>query len=133
MLNKISASLTSPQKAYIKAIAEKLFEAEITLHIYHLEAKSKNGWEHTALGSLYEALPDLADDLIEKSYAVVGSISGYKNISTSVETTPVAYVRGLFTEVSTQRMGITTPYIQQIVDNILDTIAKTIYQLDNVK
>jgi hypothetical protein len=132
VLNKISASLVNPQKDSIKEIVQLLIEAEVNLHILHLQSKNKSGWEHTALGDLYEALPDMLDDLVEKSYVKIGTITNYKSI-TIKEENPLSYVKSLMTSIETSRMGITTGYIQQMIDNILEKIAHTIYKLENVK
>lgn len=132
-LHKLSASLVNPQRDAVKEIAQMLFEAEIVLHVLHLQSKNKNGWEHTALGELYEAVPNLVDDIVEKSYAVVGTITQYKSISIQENISSLSYVKSLFTRLEIERNKITTGYIQQMVDNAIEQVAKCIYRLENVK
>lgn len=54
-----------------EAIRDKLFYFRDIAHDFHQQAK--NGWEHDALGKLYEALEGYADDFPEE---IIGYMDG---------------------------------------------------------
>lgn len=121
------------EKMAIQNISQLLFNAEIECHIVHLQAVHKSFEVHSALGELYSALGDLNDNLVEKSFAKVGILDKYSDMKIKNNIEPLPYVQALFSAVEKQRESIKSGYIQQMVDNILETIAKTIYQLINLQ
>lgn len=121
------------EKSAVQNISQMLYNAEVQCHILHTEAVHKSFEIHNVLGAFYEALGDLNDDLIEKSYAKVGMIDKYVDIKIKNNIEPLPYVTGLFSAIEKQREAIKTGYIQQMVDNILETVAHCIYKLVNLQ
>ena len=123
---------SSSSKQAIQSISQCLFEVEIQTHIIHLQARDKSYAMHMALGDFYEALGDLNDDLVEKSFVKVGLMNGYSNMSIGNNIEPIAYISGEMAKIESMRKQITEGYIQQMVDNILETFAHCIYKLTNL-
>ena len=76
---------------------------------------------------------DLNDDLVEKSYPKVGLLTAYKDIKVSNNINALPYVENLFAELEKYRTFVQTGYIQQMIDNILEKVAHTIYKLTNLQ
>lgn len=134
MVFKSSLTSSSNKANPVQDIANLLFEAEIVTHITHLQAKNKSYAEHIALGEFYEAIGELNDSLIEKSYVDYGIINNYNitvNNSTLIDC--CTYLRNLRTKVMEKREQISIGFIEQMVDNIIEQISHTIYKLDNLK
>lgn len=51
-------------------IRDKLFYFRDAAHLYHQE--TKGGWEHDAMGKLYDAIADYQDDIPEKIMGYMG-------------------------------------------------------------
>lgn len=126
-------NLKPTEKQAIQSISQCLFEAEVQLHILHLQAIAKSFEIHTAIGDLYDVLVDLNDDLVEKSYPKVGLLTAYKDIKVSNNINALPYVENLFAELEKYRTFVQTGYIQQMIDNILEKVAHTIYKLTNLQ
>ena len=120
-------------KTAVQNISQCLFEMEIQMHILHLQAINRSLETHLALGFLYEALGDLNDDLVEKSYAKTGLLDGYKNMPMKNNVNPLPIIKGVMAKIEGEREKIKEGYIQQIVDNILEVFAKTIFQLEKLQ
>lgn len=121
------------EKVSIQALSQMLYNAEIQLHILHTQAVKKSFEIHSAIGGLYEALGDLNDALVEKSFVIVGCLDKYKDMKIGNNIDPLPYVQSLFGNIQEQRKYIKTGYIQQMVDNILETVAHCIYKLINLQ
>jgi len=119
-------------KTAIQEISQILFETEIQTHIIHLQAANKSYAEHKALGDFYESLGDLNDDLVEKSFAKIGMVQ-YKNIEIKNNLQPLPYIKSNMVKIEELRNSVKEGYIQQMVDNILETFAHTIYKLENLQ
>ena len=117
----------------VQNISQCLFEMEVQNHITHLQAVYKSFEIHNALGAFYESLGDLNDDLVEKSYAKTGILSAYKAIPIKNLMEPLPYIKAEMAKIETWRASIKEGYIQQIVDNILETFAHVIYKLENLQ
>ena len=118
----------------IEVIANKLFESQLIVHIMHLQAKNKSYATHKALEEYYAGVDGLIDSLVEKSFVEYGIIQNYKiTIDFSSFKEYCDYLKEVYTVVSTQRESVTTGFIQQIIDDILDLIAGVIYKLENLK
>lgn len=120
-------------KSAVQAISQCLFQTEIQMHITHLQAIHKSFEIHNALGSFYESLGDLNDDLVEKSFPKTGLMLNYKNISIVNELEPIPYIKKEMSYIENQRAYIKEGYIQQMIDNILETFGHVIYKLENLK
>ena len=123
-------NLTS-QKPSIQSISQILFEVEVQIHILHLNSKSYSS--HQALGEFYTSLGGLNDDLVEKSFSKVGILKGYGTISIDNEVDALSYIKSKMFLIEKHREKVTTPFIQQMVDNILETFSHVIYKLENLK
>jgi len=120
------------EKQAIQNISQCLFNAEIQMHITHLQAVHKSFEIHNALGAFYDALGDLNDELVEKSYAKVGIMDKYKDMPMQNNLEPIPYIKAMMKEIETNRENITSGYIQQLTDNIIETVAHVIYKLENL-
>ena len=132
MLQEIINKTTGTKQA-IQAISQCLFEMEIQMHITHLQAVHKSFEIHNALGAFYEALGDLNDDLVEKSFPKTGILNAYKNIEIMNSLEPLPYIKAEMASIEKNREGIKEGYIQQMVDNILETFGHVIYKLENLQ
>lgn len=132
MLQEIINKTTGTKQA-VQAISQCLFEMEVQIHITHLQAVHKSFEIHNALGAFYEALGDLNDDLVEKSFPKIGILNGYKNIDITNNLEPLPYIKAEMASIEKNREGIKEGYIQQMVDNILETFGHVIYKLENLQ
>lgn len=132
MLEEIVNKTTGTKQA-VQAISQCLFEMEIQIHITHLQAVHKSFEIHNALGAFYEALGDLNDDLVEKSFPKTGIINGYKNIEIMNNLEPLPYIKAEMASIEKNRALIKEGYIQQMVDNIIETFGHVIYKLENLQ
>lgn len=118
----------------ILTIANKLLESRTVAHIIHLQAKNKSYAEHIALGEYYETIGELIDDLVEKSFSEYGIITGYNIcVDQSKLTDPISYILDVRSCVIEARNSVTSPYIQQMIDNIIEQLSHTHYKLINLK
>lgn len=124
---------SSGTKDAVQAISQCLFEMEIQMHVTHLQAVGKSFEIHNALGAFYNALGDLNDDLVEKSYPKTGIIGLYKAIDIKNNINPLPYIKNEMAKIETLRQGVKEGYIQQMVDNILETFGHVIYKLENLQ
>lgn len=130
MTNPLKSSGT---KEAVQNISQCLFEMEVQNHITHLQAVHKSFEIHNALGAFYEALGNLNDDLVEKSYPKTGILSAYKSIPIKNLMEPLPYIKAEMAKIEIWRASIKEGYIQQMVDNILETFAHVIYKLENLQ
>lgn len=131
-LGSTSSTKKSSTKEAVQGISQCLFEMEIQMHIAHLQAKDKSYATHMALGAFYEALGDLNDDLVEKSYVKTGTINKYSSMEISNNIEPISLIKKEMTKIEQMREMISEGYIQQMVDNIIETFAHVIYKLENL-
>lgn len=113
----------------------KLFESREMAHIYHLQVNGEMGShaKHTALGDFYEGILAFIDDLIEIYQGQYELIEGYDVIDTSSTTSKdtIEYFKELAAFVKTERKCFSAEdtHIQNIVDEVLALIYKTLYKL----
>ncbi len=118
----------------IEIIANKLFESQVIVHIMHLQAKNKSYATHKALEEYYTGIDSLIDSLVEKSYVEYGIIKNYKiTIDSSSFKDYCEYLKEIYSLVSIQRNNVSTGFIQQIIDDILNLTSGVIYKLENLK
>ena len=113
-----------------------LMSAAVQIHIYHLRTKGPGAFAtHMALGSLYDALPDLVDALAESIQGKMGILDyayevSYDNNAPSA----LAYVRDCLNYVKEARRGICQDtYVQNQIDGIEQEFYSTIYKLENLQ
>lgn len=132
MLEKLVAK-SSNTKSAVQNISQCLFEMEIQMHIIHLQAVYRSLETHLALGDFYSALGGLNDDLVEKSYPKTGIIDGYKDIKIKNNFNPLSMIKEEMAKIEKERERIKEGYIQQIVDNILETFGHVQYKLEQLQ
>lgn len=110
-----------------------LFACADIIKIAHLKAKGPGAYaQHVALGELYDALTDMADDITE-------TIQGYKGILTiSIPATsymePISYIKGKRTSLIAmiEKMEEEMPDVSNKLQDLIGVMSKTIYKLENL-
>lgn len=113
-----------------------LMSAAVQIHIYHLRTKGPGSFAmHTALGSLYDALPDVVDSLAESMQGKMGLLDYTYEISYDNNVQNVLnYVRGCLNYVKETRKAICQDtYVQNQIDGIEELFYSTIYKLENLQ
>lgn len=111
----------------------ELFACADIIKIAHLKSKGPGAYaQHVALGELYDALSDMADDITE-------TIQGYKGILTiSIPATsfqePVAYIKAKRTSISSmlEQVEKEMPDVSNKLQDLIGVMSKTIYKLENL-
>lgn len=113
----------------------KLFESIEMAHIYHLQVKGDEGSyaAHMALGSFYEDVLDLIDDLIETYQGQHDIVEGYDIIDTkdTKSKEKLDYFKELAEFIKTERKCIPSEdsHLHNIIDEIVALTYRTIYKL----
>ena len=81
---KIEADVEEKTECDPAKLFSKLFESREMAHIYHLQVRGDEGSyaAHMALGSFYESVLDLADEIIEVYQGQYGIVEDYDVIDT---------------------------------------------------
>jgi hypothetical protein len=116
----------------MSTFCSELFACANIIKIAHLKAKGPGAYaQHVALGDLYDAVSDMADDITE-------SVQGYEGILTiSIPATsfmePLAYIKGERTKMIAAKSKFTNmPDIANKIDELIGHFSKTIYKLENL-
>lgn len=119
-----------------EAFFSKLFESREMAHIYHLQTKGEEGSyaKHMALGSYYEDVLDLIDEIIEVHQGQYGIIENYQIIDTSsTKTTDViVYFESLSDYIKENKFKAIKEedtHLHSLLDDIICLIYKTLYKL----
>jgi len=131
-LSKLKDMAKKPSDNY-GTFCSDLFACADIVKIAHLKAKGPGSYaQHVALGELYDALTDMADDITE-------TIQGYKGILTiSIPATsymePVSYIKGKRTEIISKMEMICKemPDVENKLQDLVGAMSKTIYKLENL-
>ena len=114
----------------------KLFESREMAHVYHLSVKGDMGSyaAHVALGAYYDGILDFIDDLIEIYQGQYGLVENFDIIDTSSTKSqePIDYFEELVTFVKSSRntcLSAEDTHLQNIVDEVIALIYKTLYKL----
>ena len=114
----------------------KLFESREMAHVYHLSVKGDMGSyaAHVALGAYYDAILEFIDDLIEIYQGQYGLVENFDIIDTSSTKTqePIDYFEDLVMFVKSTRntsLSAEDTHLQNIIDEIIALIYKTLYKL----
>lgn len=110
-----------------------LFACADIIKIAHLKAKGPGAYaQHVALGELYDAVSDMADDITE-------TIQGYKGILTiSIPATsymePISYIKSKRSSIISQMEMICKemPDVENKLQDLVGAMSKTIYKLENL-
>jgi hypothetical protein len=100
------------------------------VHIFHNQTKIYS--EHQALGGYYDDVLDFIDRITETYTGLYGKIDGYKAIAykdyVSLDET-ILYFKGLYAYVQTNRTVFTDSFIQNIIDELSELLAQTLFRL----
>jgi len=113
----------------------KLFESREMAHIYHLQVKGDQGSyaAHMALGSFYEGVIDLIDELVEVYQGQYDIVEGYETIDTNETRSKdkIEYFKDLADFIKTERKCISQEdtHLHNIIDEIVALTYKTLYKL----
>lgn len=118
----------------VEKFFSKLFESREMAHIYHLQTRGEQGSyaKHMALGSYYEEVIELVDDLIEVYMGQYGVVENYDIIDTSItkKLDSVDYFEDLAETIRKDKsISKEDTHLHSIIDDILCLIYKTLYKL----
>lgn len=132
--SKDDKDMSNPVKLF-----SKLFESREMAHIYHLQVNGEEGSHasHAALNTYYEDILELIDTLIETYSGQYGIVDGYDIIDTNSTRTKdkVAYFEDLAEFVKYARKAISAEdtHLQNIIDEVVALIYRTLYKLKFMK
>ena len=112
----------------------QLLHSQTQVHIFHLQTKSYS--EHKALQGYYEDIDDLVDTLVESYQGEFGIIENYKSFKVeSYQDTDqvIAYFEMILNLVKEGRETIESTHLQNILDEIITLVTKTMYKLKFLK
>lgn len=118
----------------LSSLVSLLLFSQTQVHIFHLQTKSYS--EHKALQGYYEDIDDLVDTLVESYQGEFGIIENYKSYkveSYQDNEQVIAYFDMLLNEVKEGRETIESTHLQNILDEIITLITKTMYKLKFLK
>lgn len=106
----------------------QLFQSRDIIHIAHLQ--TLNYAEHKALNKYYDGILDLTDTLLESYFGTLGKRVNFK-IPGSEYMNPQQHLTQLMEYVKKHRgvFGAENTHLQNIIDEILALISKTLYLL----
>ena len=114
-------------------MASYLMFSQTQVHIFHLQTGSYA--EHKALQGYYEGIDDLADSLIEAYQGEFGILENYMSFDIEKYESGeqvIQFFEMLLGVVNEGREDL-PPYLQNIVDTIIELIRQTIYKLKFLK
>lgn len=114
-------------------MASYLMFSQTQVHIFHLQTGSYA--EHKALQKYYEGIDDLADSLIEAYQGEFGILENYMSFDIEKYESGeqvIQFFEMLLGVVNEGREDL-PPYLQNIVDTIIELIRQTIYKLKFLK
>jgi len=107
-------------------------------HIFHWQTKGPGSYAaHQALGSYYDAIPDLIDGIVESYQGKHGIVTGYspaEKFDEYNQATALKYFKALAMFVERAYTKIPDDsYILNQIDNVKEIIYSTIYKLENLE
>lgn len=121
------------------SLFSKLFESREMAHIYHLQVNGEMGSHaaHVALGEYYDEVLELLDQTIETYQGQYGIIDGYQTIDTAETRTKekVEYFEELveFVKHARKAISVEDTHLQNIIDEIVALIYRTLYKMRFLK
>jgi hypothetical protein len=131
--DKLKAMAKTAKSDNFGTFCSDLFACADIIKIAHLKAKGPGAYaQHVALGDLYDALTDMADDITE-------TIQGYKGILTiSILATsyqePIAYIKAKRTDLiaMVSKVEGEMPDVSNKIQDLIGVMSKTLYKLENL-
>jgi hypothetical protein len=116
----------------------KIFESRQVAHVYHLKASNQGSFaEHMATETYYNNIVGLIDELIEVYQGQYDILEDYETIeSSSMPENAVQYFIELAEFIKSTRKIAFLPedtHLQNIIDEMVSLIYKTLYKLKNLK
>lgn len=113
----------------------KLLSCAVQVHIYHLRCKGPGSYAmHTALGGLYDAIPDMIDSLAESIQGKNGLLNYTHTASYDNNVgNALSYCKEVLKYVQTARKEMCQEtYVQNQIDGVEELFYSTIYKLENL-
>ena len=109
-----------------------LLHATTNVHLLHWQSQSYA--QHVTLGELYAALEEGVDEFIEKYMGKYGRIENFPHFYDLPDNDPVKEVEQIYDQVKMLREKLPQDSdMQQLVDNIVNDIAESLYKLRFLK
>ena len=122
----------STSRNTIPQVVAELLESVTITHKFHLIAKSKSYAEHVALGSFYDGISDLADNLYEQYAGQESTVDIPEPLISSSD--PISYLEKLVNFVDIVRnQSPQYSHLQNQMDEVKSLIYSTLYKLKNLK
>lgn len=132
-ISKLKAMAKTAKSDNYGTFCSELFACADIIKIAHLKAKGPGSYaQHVALGELYDALTDMADDITE-------TIQGYKGILTiSIPATsfqePVSYIKSKRASLISmlEKVEEEMPDVSNKLQDLIGVMSRTLYKLENL-
>lgn len=132
-ISKLKAMAKTAKSDNYGTFCSELFACADIIKIAHLKAKGPGSYaQHVALGELYDALTDMADDITE-------TIQGYKGILTiSIPATsfqePVSYIKSKRASLISmlEKIEEEMPDVSNKLQDLIGVMSRTLYKLENL-
>ena len=115
---------------YFENIIKQLIVLQLAVKFTHWSSKSYS--EHEALGELYDALSEHIDTLVE-TYQGKYKVCTFKELSYKAPTDICAVCKTMISMIVEFQNGLQDTYLSNQLDEIVATIYKAIYKLENLK
>lgn len=109
----------------------RLMHSRTWAHLAHLSVSGPGAHEkHVAIGSYYEAIPDLIDRLVECAQGIYGQILNYPQLQFDATLgDPLTYFDTLRTDLEQIMPQLNHPALDNIMSEILELLGSTCYKL----
>ena len=107
----------------------KLFETRDVAHLAHLKTKSYA--QHIALGDYYDGLLDLVDSFTESYQGLYGLLN--LEVLKGIISDPIVLIEALYKYIDGNRSIFKESFLQNVLDEIQQLNAQTLYKLKNLK
>jgi len=138
LLNGLSSkSNPATETADVVDMIATLLHSRNQAHVFHWQTKSQSSFaEHMALGTYYDEIVELIDNIVESYQGKHEIITGYKTIKTvdykSTEQV-ISYFKELDENIEKNRTSVKESYIQNQIDGVQELIYSTLYKLRFLK
>jgi DNA-binding ferritin-like protein len=119
----------------VQEFVAALFEIETLAQVAHWQTTGPGSLaQHTALGDLYDSMPDLRDTFVEAYQGRYGIIKGYPSFTTVEGLEFVPYLTEKMNQITRFRENVLDDgYLEQLVDNVQEKLSTVLYKLKFLK
>lgn len=112
-----------------------LLNARTVAHVQHLSQKGQVGSDaaHRALEAFYDGLLENTDRFAEAYMGCYGEVMSFGAAGFKLEKDSIKFVQGVKDTLAAARAELDEPMLQQIIDDMTETCARTLYRLKNLK